>query len=123
MATFRQARQLTPIYDKLLRHSSESLRRQQPNQQTPGRTYTRYPPYTDAIISTPLDILEINDHQTILHETIYHVNHLKTGHLTAKHLCHHIHSGLTPDHFTCVHPEDEDIPILAIPFEVTWKAT
>ena len=48
---------------------------------------------------------------------------MKTNHLTAKHLCHHIHNGLTPERLTRIHPEDEDNPILAIPFEVTWKAT
>ncbi len=48
---------------------------------------------------------------------------MKTDHLTTKHLCHHIHSGITPKHLTRVHPEDEDTPILDIPFEVAWKAT
>jgi hypothetical protein len=48
---------------------------------------------------------------------------LKTDHLTAKHLCHHIHIGLTPEHLTRIRTEDEYTPILAIPFEVTWKAT
>jgi len=71
----------------------------------------------------PLDVVEIDDHTTLLHQTIYHVNQLKIDHLTAKHLCHHIHSGLIPENLTRVHPEDEDTPILAIPFGVKWKTT
>jgi len=76
----------------------------------------------DATNSSPLDIVEINDHKTLLHQTIYHVNHLKTDQLTAKHLCQHIYNGLTPEHLTRIRSEDEDTPILAIPFEVSWKA-
>ena len=48
---------------------------------------------------------------------------MKTDQLSAKHRCHHIHSGLTPEHLTRVHPEDEDTPILDIPFGVRWQAT
>jgi len=68
-------------------------------------------------------MITTDNHKTLLHQTTYHVNQLKTNHLAAKHCCHHIHSGLTPKHITRIHYEDEDTPILAIPFEVTWKAT
>jgi hypothetical protein len=67
--------------------------------------------------------MEIHDHTTLLHKTIYHVNQIKTDHLTTKHPCQHIHSGFTPKHLALARPEDEDTPILAIPFEVTWQAT
>jgi hypothetical protein len=65
----------------------------------------------------------MNDHNILLHHTIYHINQLKTDHLTAKHLCRHIHSGLTPEQLSRIRPEDEDTPILDIPFDDTWKAT
>jgi len=40
----------------------------------------------------------------------------------AKDLCKHIHSELAPHHhLTRIHPEDEDTPILSIPFDVTWR--
>ena len=80
-------------------------------------------PTPDATNPAPLDIAEINDHKTLLHQTIYHAKHLKTDHITATDLYHHIHSGLTPEHLTSIRPEDEGTPILYIPFEVTWKAT
>jgi len=67
--------------------------------------------------------MEINNHKILLHQTRYHVNQSKTDDFTAKHRCYHIHSGLTPEHLTRIRPEDEDTPILAIPFEFTWKAT
>ena len=47
---------------------------------------------------------------------------MKTDQLIAKHLCHHIHSDLSPEHLTHIRPEDEDTSILAITFEVKWKA-
>ncbi len=63
-------------------------------------------PTPEATCNAPIDIEEINDHKTLLHQTIYHVNRLKTNHLTAKHICHHIHNGLTPEGLTRIHPED-----------------
>jgi hypothetical protein len=36
-------------------------------------------------------------------------------------LCQHIDRGLTQEHLARVYREDEDIPILSIPFGVTWK--
>jgi len=80
-------------------------------------------PTPDATNPAPLHIMEINDHNTLLHKTIYHVNNLKTYHLTTQHRCPHIHSGFTLEHLSRIHPEGEDTPILAIPFEVTGKAT
>jgi hypothetical protein len=67
--------------------------------------------------------MEITDHKTLLHKTIYHVNKLKTNHLTTKQLCKHIDDGFTPEHLARIHSEDEDTPILDIPFQATWKAT
>ena len=52
-----------------------------------------------------------------------HFNRWKPEYLTAKQICHHIHSGLMPGDLTRVHPEDEDTPIISIPFQVVWKAT
>jgi hypothetical protein len=63
--------------------------------------------------------MKINDHKTLLHETIYHAKQLKTDHLTAKHLCQHIHNGFTPEQLARIPLEDEDTPILDIPFEAT----
>jgi hypothetical protein len=67
--------------------------------------------------------LEINDIKILLNQTINHINQLKTDNLPAHHLCRHIHDGFVPEQLTRIHPEDEDIPILAIPFEVRWKPT
>jgi hypothetical protein len=53
---------------------------------------------------------------------MYPVKQLKTD-LSAKHLCQHIDSGFTPEHLARIHPEDEDTPILYIPFQATWKVT
>jgi len=75
-------------------------------------------PTPDVTNPATFDIVEINDHKTLLHQTIYHVSQLKTDHLTAKHPCDHIHGGLTPEHRNRINPEDEDTPILSIPFEV-----
>jgi hypothetical protein len=61
--------------------------------------------------------MEINDHKALLHKTIYHVTQLKTDHLTAKHLYQHIHSGFILEHFARIHPDDDDTPILDIPFK------
>jgi hypothetical protein len=90
-----------------------------PSNKCPGIHIPDILPTSDALISPPLDIVEINDHKTLLHQTIYNVNQLKTEHFTAIHRCHHIRSGLTPELLTRVHPEDEDTPILSIPFGVT----
>jgi hypothetical protein len=79
-------------------------------------------PTPDASNPAPLHIMEITDHKTLLHKTIYHVKQLKRDHLTAKKNCQHIHRGFTPEHIARIHPEDEDTPILDIPFEATWKA-
>jgi hypothetical protein len=79
-------------------------------------------PNSEATNPASLHIMEIKDHKTLLHKTVYHVNQSKTNNLTAKHLCQHIHSGFTPEHLARIRPEDEGTPILAIPFEVTWKA-
>jgi len=67
--------------------------------------------------------MEMDGHKHLLHQTIYHVNKWHTAHLTAKHLCEHIYNGLTPDHLKLDRPDDEDTPILSIPFQVTWKPT
>ena len=80
-------------------------------------------PTPDPTNTAPLTITEITDHKILLHKTIYQVDQLKTDHLTAKQLCQHVDSGFTPDHLTRIHPEDEDTPILDIPFQATWKAT
>ncbi len=80
-------------------------------------------PTPEATSKAPIDIVENNDNKTLLHQTIYHVNRLKTDHLTTKHLCHHIHNGLTPEDLTRIHPEEKHTPILDIPFATTWKAT
>jgi hypothetical protein len=48
----------------------------------------------------------------------YHVKKWNTTHITAKQLCHHINSGLTPKNLTRVNPEDKDTPILTIPYKV-----
>ncbi len=74
-------------------------------------------------MSVTLDILEIYDHKNLLHQTIYHINNWKTEHLFAKHICHHIHNGVVPKNLNRVHEDDEDTPLLSIPFEVTWKET
>jgi hypothetical protein len=80
-------------------------------------------PTPDTTNPAPLTVTEITDHKTLLHKTIYHVNQFRTDHLTAKQLCQHIDSGFTPEHLSRIHPEDEDTPILDIPFQATWKAT
>jgi hypothetical protein len=97
-----------------------------PNATTNKRPATHIPDTLstpEATNPSPLHIMEINDHKTLLHKTIYHENQINIDHLTAKHLCQHIHSGFTPKHLTRVCPEDEDTPILGIPFEVTCQAT
>ncbi len=65
--------------------------------------------------------MEIYGHKHLLHHTMYHVNQWCTEHLTAKQLCKHFNNGLTPGKLTRDNPEDEDTPILSIPFRVTWK--
>ena len=62
-------------------------------------------PTSDATNQAPIDIVEITSHKTLLRHTIYHVNQLKTNHLTAKHLCRHIHNGLTPKQLIRIRPE------------------
>jgi hypothetical protein len=79
-------------------------------------------PTPDVSIPAPLHIMELKDHKTLLHNTIYHVTQLQSDHLTTKHLCQHIDNGFTPEHLARIHPEDEDTPILDIPFQATWKA-
>ena len=87
---------------------------------TPNKRLATHMPETlptpDASNPAPIYIMEITDHKTLLHKALYHVKQLKTDHLTAKHLCHHINNGLTPEHLARIHPEDEDTPILDIPF-------
>jgi hypothetical protein len=78
-------------------------------------------PTSNASNPAPLHRMEINYHKTLLHKTIYHVKQLNTDHLTARHLCQHIYSGFTPEHLDRIHPDDEDTPILDIPFKATWK--
>ena len=80
-------------------------------------------PTLDTTNPAPLLIMEITDRKTLLHKTIYHAKQLKTDHLTAKQLCQHIDSGFKPEHLTRIHSDDEDTPILDIPFQATWKAT
>jgi cytochrome c peroxidase len=79
-------------------------------------------PTLDTTNPAPLIITEITDRKTLLHKTIYHAKQLKTNYLTAKQLCQHIDTGFTPEQLTRIHPEDEDTPILDIPFQATWKA-
>jgi hypothetical protein len=79
-------------------------------------------PTPDASNPAPLHITEITDHKTLLHTTLPRVKQLKTDHLTTKHLCQHFDTGLTTKHLARIHPEDEDTPILDIPFQATWKA-
>ena len=76
-------------------------------------------PTPDASNPAPLHITEITDHKKLLHKTIYHVKQLKTDHLSARHLCQHVDSGFTSEHLARIHPEDEDTPILDIPFQAT----
>jgi hypothetical protein len=79
-------------------------------------------PTPDTKSPAPIFITEITDHKTLLHKTMYHANQPKTEHLTVKQLCQHIDNGFTPAQLTRIHPEDEDTPILDIPFQATWKA-
>jgi hypothetical protein len=67
--------------------------------------------------------MEIDGRKHLLHQTIYHVNKWRPEHLIAKQFCHHKMDGLTTAHLTRDNPEDEDIPILSIPFKVTWNPT
>ena len=46
----------------------------------------------------PLDTMEIDGHKPLLRQTIYHVNKWHIEHLTARQLCKHINTGLTPEH-------------------------
>ena len=80
-------------------------------------------PTPDTTNPAPLYITEITSHKTLLHRTSYHAKQLTTDHLTAKQLCNHIYSGFKPEHLTRIHPDDEDTPILDIPFQATWKST
>ena len=96
------------------------------NATTNKRPATRIPdiiPTPDTTNPAPLHTMEIKDHKHFYTKpyTTY-VNHLKIDRLAAKHLCQHMYNDFTPEHLACIRPEDEDIPILAIPFEVTWKA-
>ncbi len=91
--------------------------------ETPGYPHTSNPPTPNATTSAPINIVETNDHKILLHKTTYHVNPWKTDKLATKQIYHHIRNGLAPKNLTRVHPEDEDTPILSLPFEVTWKAT
>ena len=74
MATIQQARQPIPLYDKLLRHSSESFRHQQPTRKHPTIHIPKTLPTPDATKSAPLAIVDINNHKIFIHQTIYHVN-------------------------------------------------
>jgi len=56
------------------------------------------------------------DHKTLLHKIVNHVKQLKNENLSTKHLCQHVDSGFTPEHLARIHPEEEDTPILGIPF-------
>jgi hypothetical protein len=76
-------------------------------------------PTPDASNPAPLHIMEITDHKTLFHKTIYQVNQLKTDHLTPTQLCQHIDRGFTLEHLARIHPEDEDTPIIDIPFRAT----
>ena len=80
-------------------------------------------PTSSTTNDTKLYVIEIDDRKILLKQTIYHVNQWKPGKLTDKQLCHHIHRGPIPGDLTRVHPDDEDILILSIPFQVAWKAT
>jgi hypothetical protein len=50
---------------------------------------------SDAPDPAPLNIMEINDHKTLLHKTIYNVKQLKTDHLTAN---THVNISTTVSH-------------------------
>jgi hypothetical protein len=52
---------------------------------------------------------------------ICHVNQWHIAHLIAKQLCKHINNGLTHEYLPRDRPEDGDISILSISFQVTWK--
>ena len=120
VATINQARQPTSIYDKLLRHSGESFRHQQPNQTTPGHTYTRSPPYTRRHQLYPIRHTGSNQPQSTLtpndiscksmesrstHRQTSLPAHPKRSLSEPPHPC--THRGLGHQHYS-------------YPFEVTW---
>jgi hypothetical protein len=107
----------TPInFETLIKRSSNntnSLKRPTDTQAIPS-------PITPSLEQGP-KVLEIDNHKLQLHNTIYHVKNFNTTYVTAKQLCHHIDTGLTPKALDRINPEDEDTPILSIPYKVEWN--
>ena len=103
-----------------------SLTRQdQPPTETPKRTAALSFHSLSSPISTkgtPLAVLEVHGHKTLLQHTVYHVNQWGTEHLSARYLCRHNEEGLKPSSFTRLHSDDEDTSILSIQFQVQSKS-
>jgi hypothetical protein len=68
--------------------------------------------------STPLDVTTIDNHKHLLRNTIYHVRKWRKDTITTKQLYRHIDNGLIPNKLDRTNPEDEDTPILSIPFDI-----
>jgi hypothetical protein len=97
-------------------HNTETLKR-------PAATQTPPSPITPTTPEHGLQVLEVDNNKIQIHNTIYHyVNNLNTAHITAKRLCQHIDSGLTQKNLARIDPEDEDTPILSIPYKVEWNS-
>ena len=79
-------------------------------------------PIISTTLEHGLEVLEVDDHRIQIHNTVYHVKKWNTSHITAKQLCQHIDSGLTPKNLVRINPEDEDTPILSIPYSVEWNS-
>jgi hypothetical protein len=66
--------------------------------------------------------MEVDDHKIQLHDKIYHVKTWEPSTITAQILCQHISQGHAPKQRDRVNEEDEDTPILSIPFKVEWDS-
>jgi hypothetical protein len=71
--------------------------------------------------STPLDVTANDSHKILLHNTVYRVHKCKEDTLTATQLSRHDEIGLVPNKLDKTNPDDEDTPILSIPFNIDWK--
>ena len=107
---------LNPKNINLNQHTQKNLKR-------PPPPVPKDLPDPHHTADNPLDAMEIDAHKHLPHCTLYHVNKWKLEHLTAKQFCHHRMEGLTTAHLTQENSDDEDTPILSIPFRVTWNPT